>query len=112
MSPERGPVSDLAVRWWGSCASSGRLVSYADPESPSPTGGGASRHADAPTLITSRAMEAFSRDGTVADDLEQHMVRRVARQRRLRSEIEEAARLAAAYERLELQLAHRRLIAQ
>ena len=57
-------------------------------------------------------MEAFSRDSKVADDLELHMVRRVARQRRLRSEIEEAARLAAAHERLELQLARYRMIAQ
>jgi hypothetical protein len=47
----------------------------------------------------------FSLDSSLADNVERSMVRRFARDRRLRSEIEEAARVAAARERLELQLA-------
>jgi hypothetical protein len=47
----------------------------------------------------------FSQDSSLADDVERSMLRRFARERRLRYEIEEAARLAAARERLELQLA-------
>jgi hypothetical protein len=50
-------------------------------------------------------MDVFSQDSSLADDVERTMVRCFARHRRLRSEIEEAARFAAARERLELQLA-------
>jgi hypothetical protein len=50
-------------------------------------------------------------DSEVVDHLERDMLRRVARQRRLRTEIAEAARWAAAYERLELQLASQRRLA-
>ena len=57
-------------------------------------------------------MEVFSGDSSVADDLERNMERQLARHRRLRSEIDEAARLAAAFERLELQLARYRTIGQ
>jgi hypothetical protein len=50
-------------------------------------------------------MDVFSEDSSFADDVERSMVRCFARHRRLHSEIEEAARSAAARERLELQLA-------